>query len=151
MLYCLSNHFGTVVLLSIYRALWVYQRWVLAEKYNLYQYLKWERKENREMKFSGGGPAWTKAQGPKIPNHFMLLYHKMEIRVAGDVIEGRQWPYPKRTRLWLIKEFGMFEIVLASDSLWWKMLESDLQRRRLGFGTRDQAWSLKSFCVADFY
>ena len=79
----------------------------------------------------------------------MLLYHEMEIGVAGDVIGGKQWPYPKRTRLWLIKEFGMFEIVLASDSLWWKTLESDLQRK-LSFGTRDQAWSLKSFCVADF-
>ena len=27
----------------------------------------------------------------------------------------------------------------------------DLWRRRFGFGTRDQAWSLKSFCVAEFY
>ena len=27
----------------------------------------------------------------------------------------------------------------------------DLQRRRFSFGTRDQAWSLKSFCVAEFY
>ena len=27
----------------------------------------------------------------------------------------------------------------------------DLQKRRFSFGTRDQAWSLKSFCVAEFY
>ena len=27
----------------------------------------------------------------------------------------------------------------------------DLRRRRISFGTRDQAWSLKSFCVAEFY
>ena len=27
----------------------------------------------------------------------------------------------------------------------------DLRRRRFSFGTRDQAWSLKSFCVAEFY
>ena len=26
----------------------------------------------------------------------------------------------------------------------------DLRRRRFSFGTRDQAWSLKSFCVAEF-
>ena len=26
-----------------------------------------------------------------------------------------------------------------------------LQRRRFNFGTRDQAWSHKSFCVAEFY
>ena len=24
-------------------------------------------------------------------------------------------------------------------------------RRRFSFGTRDQAWSLKNFCVAEFY
>ena len=27
----------------------------------------------------------------------------------------------------------------------------DLRRRRFNFGTRDQAWSHKSFCVAEFY
>ena len=27
----------------------------------------------------------------------------------------------------------------------------DLRRRRFSFGTRDQAWSLKSFCIAKFY
>ena len=27
----------------------------------------------------------------------------------------------------------------------------DLQRRKFNFRTRDQAWSLKSFCVAEFY
>ena len=27
----------------------------------------------------------------------------------------------------------------------------DLWRRRFSFGTRNQAWSLKSFCVAEFY
>ena len=27
----------------------------------------------------------------------------------------------------------------------------DLQRRRFNFGTRDQAWSLKGFYIADFY
>ena len=27
----------------------------------------------------------------------------------------------------------------------------DLRRRRFSFGTRDQAWSLKSFCIAEFY
>ena len=27
----------------------------------------------------------------------------------------------------------------------------DLWRRRFSFGTRDQAWSFKSFCVAEFY
>ena len=27
----------------------------------------------------------------------------------------------------------------------------DLQSRRFSFGTRNQAWSLKSFCVAEFY
>ena len=27
----------------------------------------------------------------------------------------------------------------------------DLWRKRFSFGTRDQAWSLKSFCVAEFY
>lgn len=37
----------------------------------------------------------------------------MEIGVARDVTGGRRWPCSKRTRLCLIKEFGMFEIVLA--------------------------------------
>ena len=27
----------------------------------------------------------------------------------------------------------------------------DLQRRKFSLGTRDQAWSLKNFCVAEFY
>ena len=30
-------------------------------------------------------------------------------------------------------------------------LMCDLRRRRYRFGTRDQAWSVKSFCVAEFY
>ena len=34
------------------------------------------------------------------------------------------------------------------DSLRWKCWIHDLQRR-FSFGTRDQAWSLKSFCVAE--
>ena len=37
-----------------------------------------------------------------------------------------------------------------TDSLRWTCRIHDLQRR-FSFGTRDQAWSLKSFCVAEFY
>lgn len=51
---CLTSHFGTVILLDIYRSLWDYQGQVLAEKYN--PYLKWERKLKRGRKFQGDGP-----------------------------------------------------------------------------------------------
>lgn len=38
----------------------------------------------------------------------------MKIAVARDVIGGRQGPGPKRTKLCLVEEFGMFGIVPAS-------------------------------------
>lgn len=90
MLCCLSNHFGTISVTGIYRALWVYyQRWVLAEKYNLYQYLKWERKENRENEISRRWSSITKAQGPIKLNHF-IHDHKNGNREWQEMIGGKR-------------------------------------------------------------
>ena len=42
----------------------------------------------------------------------------------------------------------------GARSLWWLMVNVSCRildlKRRFSFGTRDQAWSLKSFCVAEF-
>ena len=38
-------------------------------------------------------------------------------------------------------------VVIAYGEWYWIC---DLQSRRFSFGTRNQAWSLKSFCVAEF-
>ena len=58
----------------------------------------------------------------------------------------------KRLQLWVCLPFpedpGRSPKMLAYSD---RYQIHDLQRRRFSFGTRDQAWSLKSFCVAEFY
>jgi len=39
------------------------------------------------------------------------LEHEIKIAMVRDVIGGRQGPGPKRTKLCLVEEFGMFGIV----------------------------------------
>ena len=52
------------------------------------------------------------------------------------------------SQLWWIFHSVYMSMLLIAYSEW--CLICDLQRR-FSFGTRDQAWSLKSFCVAEFY
>ena len=42
----------------------------------------------------------------------------------------------------------VYVMILVAHGEWCPICDL---RRRFSFGTRDQAWSLKSFCIAEFY
>lgn len=52
-----------------------------------------------ERKFQRDGLTCTKAQGPKIPSHVVLLEHEMEVGVEADFTGGREGTNAKRARL----------------------------------------------------
>ena len=56
------------------------------------------------------------------------------------------WPTDAKSQLFSLEKTLMLVIAYGK-----RCQICDLQRRRFSFGTRDQAWSLKSFRVAEFY
>ena len=54
-------------------------------------------------------------------------------------------------QLFFLILFGSMEFFLLLIAYGEWCCIRDLQKRRFSFRTRDQAWSLKSFCVAEFY
>ena len=69
---------------------------------------------------------------------------------SPDVKNQLIWNDPDAGKDWRQKEKGTTEdeMVVIAYGEWCRI--RDL-RRRFNFGIRDQAWSLKSFCVAEFY
>lgn len=69
------------------------------EVQSLKSMLKVDRRGIMERKFQRDGLTCTKAQGPKIPSHVVLLEHEMEVGVEADFTGGREGTNAKRARL----------------------------------------------------